>query len=146
MKDRFEPEELREKDPTVMFLIVNETLGMSIGKTAAQTAHAAQYLMVKYFELRDDCQDPHSDDPAFRARSIPKLQIMKDWLNSGVRKIVLKADSKEWIKIKEAFPEHILVCDFGLTEIPSGSETVIGLWPMKRSEMPKIIKRLQVLT
>lgn len=39
----------------------------------------------------------------------------------------------------------VLVVDAGLTEIPSGSETVIGLWPMRKSQVPKTVKRLQVL-
>jgi peptidyl-tRNA hydrolase len=39
----------------------------------------------------------------------------------------------------------IIVVDAGLTEIKPDSETVIGVHPMRKSEAPKLIKRLQVL-
>ena len=70
---------------------------------------------------------------------------MEEWLNSSFRKVVLRAKDKEWDKIKEACPNHVVVVDAGLTEIPAGSETVIGLWTMHKSERPKIIQKLQVL-
>ena len=140
-----------------MYLIVNETLGMSIGKTAAQTAHAAQYLMVVYFELKEESkalakkiqlETNETFIVALKNHYVDKgrkISIMGEWLNSSVRKVVLKANHKEWNKIKEAFPECALVIDAGLTEIEPGSETVIGLWPMRKSQAPQVIKRLQVL-
>ena len=155
MKD--ESSEVHE-DPIVMYLIVNETLNMSIGKTAAQTAHASQYLMMQYMDLKDESRallkqmSSAVNDPALveiiksqYSNMGRKISIMGEWMKVGVRKVVLKADLKEWRKIKEAYPECALVVDAGLTEIASGSETVIGLWPMRRSHANRIIARLQVL-
>jgi PTH2 family peptidyl-tRNA hydrolase len=153
----FGPEEPREEGPIVMYLIVNETLGMSIGKTAAQTAHAAQYLMVQYYVLKEESAflvkriQSETDETFIHALQTSyadkgrKISIVGEWLKVGVRKVVLKANAKEWKKIKEAFPQHALVVDAGLTEIEPGSETVIGLWPMRKSQVPKVIQRLQVL-
>lgn len=160
MKDYDSPEE-REKrasqeDPIVMYLIVHETLDMSMGKTAAQAAHASQMLTLKYFEIKEQSKSIQRqlssvpDSEVLRSEyvklAIP-ISIMGEWLKGSFRKVVLRADDKEWNKLKEEFKDQnmVLVVDAGLTEIPSGSETVIGLWPMRKSQVPKSVKRLQVL-
>jgi peptidyl-tRNA hydrolase, PTH2 family len=154
------PEEVTKRatqeDPIVMYLIVRESLGMSIGKTAAQCAHASQMLQLQYQELSYKIEQywplPH-EAWNYDGSNIPQWMkdrsgIFDEWINSSFRKVVLKADDKEWEKVKAAFPEDfskIVVVDAGLTEIAAGSETVIGLWPMKKSLVPKVVKRLQVL-
>lgn len=142
-----------QENPIVMYLIVKESLGMSIGKTAAQCAHASQMLQMKYSKLCEDAESylPHiwesrSGDLEKVPLSIRNdVDIFYQWMKSSFRKVVLRAKDKEWDKIKEACPNHIVVVDAGLTEIPAGSETVIGLWTMRKSERPKIIQKLQVL-
>jgi len=133
-----------QEDPIIMYLIVRETLNMSAGKTAAQCAHAAQMLLLKYFDFV--LLDMTSDNrlPPF-SREVAEL--FKEWLDGSFRKVVLKADDKEWKKIKASYGETkiALVVDAGLTEIEPGSETVIGLVPMRKSQAPQMIKRLQVL-
>jgi peptidyl-tRNA hydrolase len=134
-----------QEDPIVMYLIVRESLGMGIGKTAAQCAHASQMLQLKYDTFRSEneannlCGWEPEHDPSL-------VTSFKAWLDESFRKVVLKADDKEWDKIKAEFPnKFVLVVDAGLTEIAPMSETVIGLWPMKKSQVPKVIKKLQVL-
>jgi len=127
----------QETDPLTCYLIINEQLGMSMGKTAAQTAHAMQYLLTDYYGWR--CSDNPSMDPD----TIAIIGSFDEWMKGNHRKVVLKANDKEWEKLKE-WP-HVLVVDAGLTEVPSGSETCIGLFPMRKSDSPKIIKRLQSL-
>lgn len=127
-----------QENPLVMYLIVRESLGMGVGKIAAQCGHAVGILHIKYNEQE------HEDDilePVYPSN----LKIWYEWQHSSFRKVVLKADDKEWEKIKTEMKDFVLVVDAGLTEIPSGSETVIGLWPMYKSDCPKLIKRLQVL-
>lgn len=143
-----------QEDPIIMYLIVRESLGMSIGKTAAQCAHASQMLQIKYSELEKTLNELESLEQTFGsltkdesvewASEQPKFLIFNEWLNSSFRKVVLRADDKQWNKLKE-LSSHVLVVDAGLTEISAGSETVIGLWPMRKSQAPKIVKRLQVL-
>ena len=162
MKDYDSPEE-REKrasqeDPIVMYLIVHETLDMSVGKTAAQAAHASQMLTLKYFEIKAESskiqksahlfpEDQREQQMKTYTGHAPFISIMGEWLKGSFRKVVLRADDKEWNKLKEEFKDQnmVLVVDAGLTEIPGGSETVIGLWPMRKSQVPKSVKRLQVL-
>lgn len=167
MKDYDSAEAVEERasqeDPIVMYLIVHESLNMSIGKTAAQSAHAAQMLTLKYFTMKETSislqkrMQPLLNAPpeanemaklkaAYIEMSRP-LSIFGEWLNSSFRKVVLRASDKEWAKLKEEFKDHnmVMVVDAGLTEIAAGSETFIGLWPMRKSQAPKSVKRLQVL-
>jgi PTH2 family peptidyl-tRNA hydrolase len=123
-------------DPIIMYFVVRRSLGMSIGKTAAQCAHATQMLFLEY-------------DYLSRLSSIPsdvfdKLQIMDDWLKSDYRKVILRADEKEWLKLKE-LSDKAMVIDSGLTELLANTETVIAFWPMYKSKVPRVIRRLQVL-
>ena len=141
MKDYNSPENVEarknQEDPIVMYLIVRESLGMGMGKTAAQCAHASQMLQMKF-----DWAEMSNDASVLTA----KHKTFQAWIDSSFRKVVLKADDKEWEKIKSEYKDSlVLVVDAGLTEIPSGSETVIGLWTMYKSEASKTIKKLQVL-
>jgi peptidyl-tRNA hydrolase len=72
--------------------------------------------------------------------------LMFKWVKSSFRKVVLRADDKEWEKVK-ACPDltFVTVRDAGLTEVAAGSETVLGIWPMLKSQAPKVLKKLQVL-
>lgn len=126
-----------QEDPIVMYFIVKESLNMSIGKTAAQCAHASQMLLLKYFNLQNK---------DLTKSEIEQIDIFNDWLNSSFRKVVLRADDKEFEKIKlELKNKTVIVVDAGLTELEPGSETVIGLMPIYKSQVPKCIKKLQVL-
>lgn len=124
-----------QQDPLIMYLVVRESLNMSIGKTAAQCAHASQMLLLKYIDLK------------FQDKENPKLITFNQWLQSSFRKVVLRADDKEFNKLKFEYcsDSMVVVVDSGLTEIEAGSETVIGLFPIYKSQVPKMIKRLQVL-
>ena len=131
------------EDPIVMYLVVRESLGMGVGKTAAQCAHATQILTLNYIrELADDAESILDGTNTIGLNS--ELLIFKNWLNSSFRKVVLRADDKEWEKLKQ-LPNHVLVVDSGKTEIAPGSETCIGFWPMLKSERPKLLTRLQAL-
>src|SRR5271167_4856209 len=146
MKDHESPESAKaratQEDPIVMYLIVHESLGMGMGKTAAQCAHASQMITLDYFDLKDESRllqkkiiaepdETHAATLKYKyAEMGRKLSIMGEWLSSSYRKVVLRASDKEWVKLKEEFKESMaMVVDAGLTEIPSGSETVICLWP-----------------
>lgn len=147
-----------QEDPIVMYLIVHESLNMSTGKTAAQCAHAASMLTLEYFDLKDKSKalqkkmtssfagDRTPEVEAEYAKLAPLLSIFGEWLKSSFRKVVLRSSDKEWEKLKTEFKDSsLLVTDAGLTEIAAGSETVIGLWPMRKSQRSKTILRLQVL-
>jgi peptidyl-tRNA hydrolase, PTH2 family len=165
MKDHETPEAIKaraeQEDPIVMYLIVHESLNMSTGKTAAQCAHASQMLTLAYFDLKDDSRKLTKQLMEKKDSVTPEtvkawqnlhlsmarqISIFGEWISSSFRKVVLRASDKEWAKVKEEFKAtSVMVVDAGLTEIAAGSETVIGLWPMRKSQRSKMITRLQVL-
>jgi len=143
---------IKNKDPWVMYLIIRDSLNMSIGKTAAQVGHAVGMLYSAHSRLEwhiNDCisesfgytQDLEDLKPDDMLKLI-KTTNFDDWKNSAHRKVVLKANDSQWEKLKEKV-ECYIVIDAGLTELEPGNETVIGLWPCRRSQRPNIIKKLQ---
>ncbi len=158
-----------KEDPIVMYLIINTTLDMSVGKIAAQAGHAASLVTFAYSDLKDECRHIEdsisymrvqihtmNEDNATNRDKLSnlekeysnikqKLSIVKEWRATDYRKVTLAANDKEWDKIKTDYPNDIVVVDNGLTEISSGSETCLGLWPMLKSKRSKTLKRLRAL-
>lgn len=141
-KDYNSPEEcekrMSQEDPIIMYLVVHE-IGMSVGKIAAQVGHAVGMLYLKRDKLITSTNSLLSH----------RLDIWKEWQNDSFRKVTLTANDSKWNKLKALLPdlgiEHAMVIDAGLTEIPRGSETVIGVWPMRKSNRPPLLRKLQVL-
>lgn len=165
MEDHNSPEAVQrrasQEDPIVMYLVVRESINMSIGKTAAQCAHASQMLQMKYDDLKKSSTKlqkelalvPHSE-LTLKAQlstqykmTAPYISIFGEWMGDSFRKVVLKADEKEWARLKEETKgqNDVIVVDAGLTELTPGTETVMGLWPIRKSHVSKTVKRLQVL-
>jgi peptidyl-tRNA hydrolase len=138
---------MEQEDPIVMYLVVHE-IGMSAGKVGAQCGHAVGMLDIKQKEQERDFWREHEHDTVEPVQPA-NLKIWDDWLHNSFRKVVLTANDKKWAKLKDKLKElnieHVLVIDSGLTEIPYGSETVIGVWPMRKSQSPQVIKKLQAL-
>ena len=124
-----------QPDPWVMYLIARQSLNMSSGKLAAQAGHAVG-MMYDYYSC------------LWLIQMNEDQQVMFDnffqWKTKSFRKVTLKAKEGEWEKVKDQC-YCFLVKDAGLTEVDPGSETVIGLWPMKKSQAPRLIRKLQVL-
>jgi peptidyl-tRNA hydrolase len=147
-----------QEDPIVMYLVVRESINMSIGKMAAQCAHASQMLTLKYMELKDISRstqkqlsqllDNDKQDLLAKYKAMSShISIFGQWMTDSFRKVVLRADEKEWIRLKDEIKDqlHVVVRDAGLTELEPGTETVVGLWPVRKSQVSKTVKRLQVL-
>lgn len=128
-----------ENNNIVMYLVVRESLNMSVGKCCAQTGHAVG----KLFELYGRYCPEYSEE---KPQSIINFE---SWMDDDYRKIVLKCSEKEWLKIKEECQklqlEYCVIVDKGLTELQPNTETVIGIFPMFKNDVPKIIKKLQLL-
>ena len=108
-------------------IVVRDDLGMSIGKTAAQVAHASIL--------------------SFLSTSIPKRVI---WLSESFTKIVLKVDSEEeLLKIEEAAKAkgvpNKLVIDEGRTEVAPHSATCLGLGPDSDAAFVGLTDNLKLL-
>jgi PTH2 family peptidyl-tRNA hydrolase len=108
-------------------LILRSDLKMSCGKMCAQTAHAALLSFEK-------------TDTATR----------KKWLAEGQKKVVLKASGeRDLFELKsiaeEAGIAAVLVQDAGLTEIPPGTVTALGIGPAKSEDIDHITGSLSLL-
>lgn len=136
-------------DSIILYLIINSSLNMSIGKCAAQAGHAVGMIYESIDELTNSYLDhKHTGKLSIDELSelASKINLFSDWQNSSYTKVVLAADSKEWEKIKLEFKNNMcLVKDAGRTELEPGSETCIALFPQFKSRISKTIKRLQLL-
>ena len=111
-------------------LILRTDLEMSRGKIAAQAGHAA-------ISAAEEARKKH-----------PKW--WKAWLDEGQCKVALKVKSKqELLKLeKEAKISNLpsaLVTDRGLTEIPPGTITCLGIGPAPFPLIDKITGELPLL-
>ncbi len=111
-------------------IIIRADLEMSRGKIAAQAAHAS---LMSYFE----------------AEKMDR-KIVHMWLDTGEKKIVLKVtDEEALVKLYKAFKFRevpcALVTDAGLTEIPPGSKTALGIGPWPSSKINEFTSGLKLL-
>jgi PTH2 family peptidyl-tRNA hydrolase len=108
-------------------LIIRSDLKMSCGKKCAQLAHAS----VGAYERSDKI-------------------LRKRWFDEGMKKVVLKVGGlRELYEIKtlaeNAGIATSLVTDAGMTEIPPGTVTALGLGPAKTEELDRITGELSLL-
>lgn len=111
-------------------IIIRADIEMSKGKTAAQAAHAS---LMSYFEAEKKDR-----------------KIAEEWLRTGERKIVLKAnDETELKRLFEAFKYKgvpcALVSDAGLTQLPPGTVTALGVGPWTKEDIDKFTSALKLL-
>ncbi len=118
---------LKHSSNYAMYLITNSSLQMEKGKIGAQIGHAVSKLY----------QDVLSG----------KLSILsiKDWLDHGETKIILKATESEIVSFIKNYKPDIFIHDAGLTQVKAGSLTVIGWYPMNVNYQPEEFKRLKLL-
>lgn len=140
-----------QEDPWCMYLVVRDSLGMSVGKTAAQVGHAVGILYGQFYKLdkhiqklmsRTTIRVPLTED---ERKELILYDEFYSWQNNSFRKIVLKAKDSQWDRLKNLESAAYVVRDAGLTEIEPGSETVIGFWPMRKSQRANLLRKLQVL-
>ncbi len=115
-------------------IVLRIDFGMSKGKLCAQSAHASLESAVK----------------TMSTDKIRKENIFQSWLREGAKKIVVKVESEQAILrlrdlcIKNGI-RHALIRDAGLTEVPAGSITALGIGPDEESKINKITKDLNAL-
>lgn len=127
-------------DPIALYIVVRESLNMGMGKACAQVGHAVEKVVNAFWDLYD------AADYACTEQERDRVQVYWEWRDCGVRKIVLRADEKEWAKLKEEFGgKAFIVIDSGITELVPNTETVMAFWPQHKSTRSKLLKRLQAL-
>lgn len=113
--------------PYKQCIVVREDLEMSRGKLCAQVAHAS----ILAYEKADK-------------------KSRKRWMEEGGRKIVLCVrDEKELMELERMAREENLPCelvvDAGLTELPPGTVTALGIGPAEEGLIDKVTGRLKLL-
>jgi PTH2 family peptidyl-tRNA hydrolase len=108
-------------------LIIRNDVKMSCGKRCAQAAHAS-----------------------IGAYNNADKALQKSWLSEGQKKVVLKANDERTLHELKVIAERTgisssLIQDAGMTEIPPGTITALGLGPAKSEELDKITGTLTLL-
>jgi PTH2 family peptidyl-tRNA hydrolase len=111
-------------------LVFRQDLKLSKGKIAAQAGHAAVSA----------AQDAY----------IHHKLWWEEWLYEGQRKIAVKVQTeKELGELEEAAEDlglpHALIVDRGLTEIPAGTVTCLGIGPAPADKIDRLTARLPLL-
>ena len=108
-------------------LVIRSDLGLTTGKAAVQLAHAA----VAAYTRSDDV-------------------IKRRWFKEGQKKIALKVPALSDLYELKAIAEArglvtALVVDAGLTEVPPGTVTALGIGPARENEIDKVTSDLKLL-
>ncbi len=107
-------------------ILVRADLKLSAGKMAAQVAHAAVNCVMK------------SDN-----------DLVREWNSFGAKKVVLKVKNESELHLYKQAADDVglktcLISDAGLTEIPSGTETCLGIGPDKEEKIDDITRDLSM--
>jgi PTH2 family peptidyl-tRNA hydrolase len=111
-------------------IVFRTDLKLSKGKIAAQAGHAAVSA----------AQEAHNHHRGW----------WDSWLYEGQRKIAVKVkDEEELLELEEAAKElglpNALIVDRGLTEIPPGTITCLGIGPAPAEMLDKLTGKLPLL-
>ena len=108
-------------------IVIRDDLNLSKGKLAAQVAHASHGA----------------------ARKSDK-KIVRLWIVSGEKKVVLKVKDLEELKMlsekcKKLKLPCVLISDAGLTEVKKGTITALGIGPDEESKINKATGSLPLM-
>jgi PTH2 family peptidyl-tRNA hydrolase len=110
----------------VQYIIMNNSLKMDKGKTAAQAAHASVSVLEKVDE-----------------------EIVEEWKAWGMKKVVLKVNTtEELLGLFEKTKKHLpcaLITDAGRTQVEPGSKTCFACGPVSEEDGQKYFKDLKLL-
>ncbi len=128
---------MEDDDKLFLYFVINTDLGMEAGKISVQTGHAVQYVMERYW---------HGTQLNMTDAETAKCLVFHSWRTSPDHgKISLAANAAEFKQVRVENPDCIVVTDHGYTEVPPGSETVLAVGPMKKSERSPILQKLKPL-
>lgn len=117
-------------DEIKQVIIARTDLDMGKGKLGAQIAHASVLGFLEAQRLDKD--------------------VAAEWLSTGQKKIVLKVDDEDALKkLHAAFKFKKVPCaivnDAGLTQLPPGTTTTLGVGPWKSADIDQFTGTLKLL-
>ena len=113
-----------------MCIVMRTDLGMSVGKMIAQACHAAVDVSEK------SKQENHAG--------------WRKWRDEGAKKVALQVDSQEELEELAEKADRLgivysVIQDRGLTEVPPGSITALGLGPERNDKIDKLTGNLPLM-
>lgn len=111
-----------EQDDYILYIIVNDDLGMTKGKIASQVGHLVERITERIMTIL--YKQPTNKTV---------LSAYKEYSETGRKKIVLRASQKdleELCKEKDA----IYIIDAGRTQVAPDSLTVVGFFPSNQNK------------
>jgi PTH2 family peptidyl-tRNA hydrolase len=113
-----------------MVIVTRSDLPLSVGKLAAQVSHAAVTCTL------------------LTKKNKPRW--FSKWLREGSKKVVVKVETLEKFFLLKEKAETLgittnIVTDAGLTEIPEGTQTVLGIGPAPSSLIDQVTGDLPLL-
>ncbi|AYV77461.1 MAG: putative peptidyl-tRNA hydrolase 2, mitochondrial-like [Dasosvirus sp.] len=133
MEKTEEKESQEPEEPFVMYIVVNNDLGMGKGKIASQVGHVVGLITEDIIRSAYECDDV--------SNNIDYMNYMK-W-KKGCAKIVLKASEQEILKIIAGESKARCIMDAGRTQIAKNSLTVLGFFP--RNDLREKMKSYKLL-
>jgi len=95
-------------------------------------------------------QVAHGSVSATEQARVHKQDVWRDWLREGQKKVVVKVSSEEELlelrrqAISHNLP-HALIRDAGMTELPPGTITSLGIGPAKAEIIDEVTGELKLL-
>jgi PTH2 family peptidyl-tRNA hydrolase len=113
-----------------MVLVVRGELRMTAGKAAVQVAHAAVML--------------------YQAAERRHRELLDAWVAQGQKKIAVVASSLAELediqrRARALSVPNVFVEDAGLTEVPAGTRTVLGIGPARSESIDSLTGHLPLL-
>jgi PTH2 family peptidyl-tRNA hydrolase len=110
-------------------IVLRSDLEMSVGKLVSQACHAA-------IEASEETK-----------RRKPK--VWRRWREEGAKKVVLRVGSLEELeelaeRAEELGIVHVIITDRGLTEVPPGTMTALGLGPDLSEKVDRVTGHLRL--
>jgi PTH2 family peptidyl-tRNA hydrolase len=112
-----------------LVIVVRDDIKMSVGKMAAQVAHAAVTCAL----------DAKAREPKW----------FSEWMKEGQKKVVLRCEDMDHLralndKAARAGLTRAMITDAGLTELPPNTTTCLGIGPAPEKDIDPITGSLQL--
>jgi peptidyl-tRNA hydrolase len=127
----YEGPDVAPEDIVTVYVVINGSLDMSTGKTAAQVWHTGWRLILEF-------------QRNWATHYRESAQAMREWYNQGQRVAVRLAETQFLFDRVMAETEGVAQQDEGMNEVERGAVTVWVTRPYRRDEVPKILNHKKV--